>query len=103
LRHFHRAAIRAAETRSRPLADDDAAHGLEHQLVHALVEYLSGGGAAEEETETTCRHRGIPARFEDLLQHEPFPDIGEICTALGISERTQCQCCEEHPHMGPGD
>src|SRR5215471_9028871 len=33
LRHFYRAAIRAAEMRSRALADDEALRGLEQQLI----------------------------------------------------------------------
>jgi len=102
LHHFHRAAIRAAETRSRVLVDNQAANGLKQQLIHALVECLSAG-SVDEETEAACRHRDILARFEDLLQDRPAPDIAEICAALGISERELRQCCEEHLGMGPGD
>jgi AraC-like DNA-binding protein len=100
LRHFHRAAIRAAEMRSRALADNEAAHGLEHQLIHALVECLSAK-SVDKETETACRHRDILARFEDLAQDQPFLDIAEICGALGVSERTLRRCCEEQLGMGP--
>jgi len=100
LRHFHRAAIRAAEMRSRALADNEAAHGLEEQLIHALVECLSTR-SVDEETETAGRHRDILARFEDLAQHHPVLDIAEICGALGISERTLRLCCEEQLGMGP--
>jgi AraC-like DNA-binding protein len=102
LRHFHQAAIRAAEMRSRALADHEAAHGLEHQLIHALVECLSVK-SVDKETEAACRHRDILARFEDLLQKQPPRDIAEICAALGISEATLRQCCEEQLGMGPGD
>ena len=99
LRHFHRAAIRAAEMRSRVLADNEAAHGLEQQLIHALVECVSAR-SVDRETEATCRHRDILARFEDLVQDQPFLDIAEICGALGISERTLRRCCEEQLGMG---
>jgi AraC-like DNA-binding protein len=99
LRHFHRAAIRAAEMRSRALADNEAAHGLEQQLIHALVECVSAR-SVDRETEATCRHRDILARFEDLVQDQPFLDIAEICGALGISERTLRRCCEEQLGMG---
>jgi len=88
--------------RSRVLADSEAAYGLEQQLIHALVECLSAG-SVDKETEVGCRHRDILARFEDLLQDRPAPDIAEICAALGILERTLHQCCEEHLGMGPGD
>jgi AraC-like DNA-binding protein len=102
LRHFHRAATRAAEMRSRVLADNQAADGLKQQLIHALVECLSAR-SVDEEPEAARRHRDILARFEDLLQDRPAPDIAQICAALGISERTLCQCCKEHLGMGPGD
>jgi len=102
LRHFHRAAIRAAEMRSRALADNEAAHGLEHQLIHAVVECLAGR-SVDEETEAALRHRDILAQFEDLLQNQPRLDIAEICGALGISEATLRQCSEEQLGMSPGD
>jgi len=41
LRHFHRAAIRMAEARAGALTDLQGAHGLEQQLLHALIECLS--------------------------------------------------------------
>jgi AraC-like DNA-binding protein len=99
-RSLYRAAIRMAETRSITLVDIEAAHGLEQQLIHALVECLSAG-SAEEETPAARRHRGIPARFEDLLQAEPFLQITEICAALGVSARVLRECCKKHLDMGP--
>jgi hypothetical protein len=42
LRHLHAAAIRAAEVRPGVLISLEAAHGLEQQLIHALLECLSG-------------------------------------------------------------
>jgi AraC-like DNA-binding protein len=100
IRSLFRVAIRMAEARSRALIDIEAAHGLEQQLIHALVECLSVG-SAEEETPAARRHRGIPARFEDLLQAEPFPQITEICAVLGVSERMLRECCKTHLGMGP--
>ena len=66
---LHRAAIGMAEARAGALTDLQAAHGLEQQLLDALIECLSEG--AEEETATDRRHRDILARFEDLLVAEP--------------------------------
>jgi AraC-like DNA-binding protein len=99
LAQLHRAAIRMAEARSGALADVEAAHGLEQQLIHALIECLSGGPLAEE-IPAACRHRGILAGFEDLLRTEPFPSVTEICVALGVSERLLRACCSEHLRMG---
>jgi AraC-like DNA-binding protein len=100
LAQLHRAATRMAEARSGALADVEAAHGLEQQLIPALIECLSDG-PAQEETSAARRHRGILAGFEDLLQAEPFPNMSEICGALGVSERLLRGCCKEHLGMGP--
>ena len=89
-----------AEARSGALTDVEAAHGLEQQLIHALIECLSGG-SADEETPTARRHRGILAQFEDLFQAGPFPKMDEIYAALSVSERTLRECCKNHLGMGP--
>jgi AraC-like DNA-binding protein len=99
LRDLHRAAIRMAEARAGALTDPQAAHGLEQQLLHALIECLSNG--PDEETATARRHRDILARFEDLLVAQPFLPITDICAALGVSERLLRECCRKHLGMGP--
>ena len=100
LRSFHGAAVRRVEARSAVLADSEAAHGLEQQMIEALVECLATG-PVEEETGTTARHRAILARFEDLLRSQPLLGIAEICGALGASERTLRDCCNKHLGMAP--
>jgi AraC-like DNA-binding protein len=99
LRDLHRAAIRLAEARAGAITDLQAAHGLEQQLLHVLIECLSEG--AEEETATGRHHRDILARFEDLLAAQPFLPVPDICAALGVSERMLRMCCQEHLGMGP--
>jgi AraC family ethanolamine operon transcriptional activator len=89
-----------AEARAGALTDLQAAHGLEQQLLHALIECVSG--RPEEETATGRRHRDILARFEDLLITEPFLGIARISVVLGVSERSLWQCCKKHLGMGPG-
>jgi AraC-like DNA-binding protein len=100
LHHLHRAAIRMAEGRAGALTDAQAAHGLEQQLLHALIECLSRG-LTDNETSAACRHRGILARFEDLLVAEPSLHTAEICAALGISGRMLRECCKKHLGTGP--
>jgi len=100
LRHFHGAAVRRVEAHSEVLADAEAAHGLEQQIIEALVECLTAG-PVEEETRTAARHRAILAQFEDLLQSEPLLGIADICAALGVSERTLRECCNKHLGMAP--
>src|SRR6516162_1489301 len=99
LRDLHRAAIRMAEARAGALNDPQAAHGLEQQLLGALIGCLSEG--AEEETATDRRHRDILARFEDLLVAEPSLPLVNICAALGVSDRSLRECCKKHLGMGP--
>jgi len=99
LRHLHRAAIRMAEARAGALTDLQGAHGLEQQLLHALIECLSV--EAKEETATERRHRELLARFEDRLAAEPFLPLADICRALGVSESSLRDCCKQHLGMGP--
>jgi AraC-like DNA-binding protein len=100
LRHFHQAAVRRANARSGVLADREAAHGLEQQVIHALVESLSAEPVYQE-TEAARRHRGMLARFEDLLAAEPPPSVSAIGTALGVSERMLRECCKKNLGMDP--
>jgi AraC family ethanolamine operon transcriptional activator len=100
LRHLHHAAMRTAEARSGVPADSEAAHGLEQQVIHALVESLSAGPVYEE-TETARRHRGILGRFEELLEAEPPPTISHIVAALGVSPRMLRECCGKNLGMDP--
>jgi AraC-like DNA-binding protein len=99
LRQLHRAAIRSAEIRSGVLTDDDAVHGLEQQLIHALIDCLSAGPL--DEHKSAQRHRDVLARFEGLLQTQPFFRVAEICATLGVSDRMLRSLCEEHLGMSP--
>jgi hypothetical protein len=96
---LHQAAIRAAEIRAGLLADGQAAHGLEQQLIHALVDCLSAGPLGEDIS--AHRHRDILARFGDLLQMQPFLRVTEICAVLGVSDRILRSLCEEHLGVSP--
>ena len=104
LRHLHSAAIGLVESRSRAVIDGEAAHGLEQQLIHALVDCLSDGSAIEA-TPTTCNHEDIALRFEALLQIEPERAfrVAELCSALGVSAPTLSLCSEEQLGMGPAE
>ncbi|MGA7264023.1 MAG: helix-turn-helix transcriptional regulator [Stellaceae bacterium] len=99
---LHGAGTRMAESRPETLIGAEAAHGLEQQLIHALVECLSTGPAYET-APATLRHQDIVVRFEGLLQAQPERDlrIGEICAALGVSERTLRSVCAEHLGVSP--
>jgi AraC-like DNA-binding protein len=91
-----------AETRPEALLGSEAAHGLEQQLIHALVECLSAG-SADEVTPAAGRHRDIAIRLEGLLQARPERNlrIAEICASLGVSDRVLRRCCDEQLGMSP--
>jgi AraC-like DNA-binding protein len=99
LRQLHRAAIRSAEIRSGVLVDSEAVHGLEQQLIHALIDCLSSGPL--DEHKPGQRHRDVLARFEGLLQMQSFFRVDEICAVLAVSEQTLRSCCEEHLGVSP--
>ena len=99
MRQRHQAAIRAAEIRAGLLANDEAAHGLEQQLIHALVDCLSAG--PPDQNISAQRHREILARFEDLLRMQPFLRVAEICGELGVSNRMLRNLCKEHLGVSP--
>jgi AraC-like DNA-binding protein len=95
LRQLHRAAVQMAEARSGVLADAAAAHGLEQQLLHALIDCL-GVGPVCREPPAARRHRDILARFETVLQTDVLQSSADICAALGVSPRLLRECCKEH-------
>jgi AraC-like DNA-binding protein len=99
---LHRAAVRIAESRSAALAGDEAAHGLEQQLIHALVKCLSAG-PVDRETPAARRHRDILARFEDLIEAASPQRMTDICAALGVSERLLRACCKAHLRMSQSE
>jgi AraC-like DNA-binding protein len=99
LRRLHQAAVHRAKVRSEVFADAEAAHGLEQQVIHALVDCFAG--PIEAETEADHWHCGILARFEDLIAADPLLGVAEISTTLGITHRVLSVCCKNHLGMGP--
>jgi AraC-like DNA-binding protein len=102
LRSLHTAAIRTAGKNPRALINIEAAHGLEQELIHAIVECLSEG-ATTLETRAERRHRDIMVRFEQLLRSKPTvkTSMAEISATLRVSERGLRYACTEHLGMGP--
>jgi AraC-like DNA-binding protein len=99
LRHLHQAAIQVAEIRAAALIDDEIAHGLEQELIHALIDRLSAGPV--EEAVSAQRHRDILARFEGQIETQPTLSIAEISAVLDVSDRMLRICCEEHLGVSP--
>jgi AraC-like DNA-binding protein len=93
---------RMAEIHPQALVDAEAAHGLEQQLIHAVVECLSEGSGGEG-TAAARRHQDLMVGFEHLLQAHPNRNVrmAELCAALGVSDRLMRGVCAEHLGMSP--
>ena len=102
LRHLHSAAIGLVERRSSAVIDAAAAHGLEQQLIDALIECLSRSSAIET-TRATREHQDVALRLEALLQTHPeqYLRMAEICSAIDVSARALRLSCKEQLGMGP--
>lgn len=100
LRHLHAAAIHAVEFRQGEFIGPEAAHGLDQQILGALIECLSAGSIAEE-TPVTCRCHDMMVRFEALLerQHDNNPPITEIAAELGVPQLVLRRDCQTHLGM----
>ena len=102
LRSLHAAAIRMASVHPQTLMDPEAAHGLEQQVIHAVVECLPGSiidpGSAKKR-----REQDTMVGFEQLLQNQSDRSVRltEICLALDVSERSLRRLCVDHLGMSP--
>jgi AraC-like DNA-binding protein len=102
LHRLHAGATRMAEIHPQALVDAEAAHGLEQQLIHAVVECLSEA-SGDEGTAAARRHQDMMVGFEHLLQAHPDRNVRmtELCAALGVSDRLLRSVCAEHLGMSP--
>ena len=102
LTDLHVAAIRQTEIRPGASIEAEAAHGIEQELIHALIDCLSAG-PADDNARTRRRHASIMARFDDTLRAHPnrVMSLDEICEAVRASERNLRTCCAAHLGMGP--
>jgi AraC-like DNA-binding protein len=102
LRRLHAAAGGLAETAPEIIENPDAARGLEQALTEAMLACLEATGVREE-TAARRRHGVIVRRFLALTDASADQAIylTEICTALGVNERTLHYCCQEQFGVGP--
>jgi AraC-like DNA-binding protein len=99
---LHECVVQFARTAPDILALPSVAKELEQQLVHAMIWCLAGDMPAGTRPHPGQRSKVI-AQFEDFLaarQYEPAY-LAEICTAIGVSERTLRTCCHDYFGMGP--
>ena len=104
LRHLHSVAIRLVERGSNALVEGEAVHGLEQQLIEAVVDCLAKGSVIDP-SPAMCERQDVALRFEALLQTQPARAhrMIEICSALGVSAQTLRVSCEAQLGMGPAE
>jgi len=102
LRALHKMARRLAKDTPDALTRPATVRAIDQDLVDALVTCLAGTQSNTSSRRGGC-HKKLIARFEDFLAARHYEPVylAEICTAIGVSERTLRTCCQEHLGMGP--
>ncbi len=100
--NLHTRAGRVVETRPSTFVHPEAARSLEHDLIHALAECIAQGHWLETSSMQRQRAR-IMERFEAELATRPHQNasVVDICTGMGVSERTLRMCCRQFLGMAP--
>jgi AraC-like DNA-binding protein len=102
IRRLHTKACGLARTRPDVLAHREVARALEHELLHALVNALTGPEACDDAARRQ-RRAAIMARLEKVLgaQSDRQLSMAELCAGTGVPERTLRLCCEEFLGLSP--
>jgi AraC-like DNA-binding protein len=102
LQRLHAVAGELAETAPVVLDQPEAARGLEQALIEAMVACL-GDGDVREDRAALRQHATIMRKFYSAIEARPDEAlyIPELCTSLGVSERTLRVCCHEQLGIGP--
>jgi AraC-like DNA-binding protein len=102
LKRLHETAGDLAEHAPAVIANPGAARGLEQALIGAMVGCI-GAGEAHEDRTALRQHAIIMRRFHRVVEEhldEPLY-IPELCTEIGVSERTLRVCCQEQLGVSP--
>jgi AraC-like DNA-binding protein len=102
LQRLHAAAGELAEQAPEIIANPDAARGLEQALVDAMVACLSNGEVRQDQS-AQRRHSLIMRRFHRAVEESADQPLylPELCTEIGVSDRTLRVCCQEQLGMSP--
>lgn len=102
LRSLHAAAVHLAKHAPGAIEDPHRACGLEAALTEAMVDCLANGHMRAD-TASQRRHTAIIKRLhalEEAARERPLY-LAEVCSALGVSQRTLHQICNEMLGIGP--
>ena len=91
-----------AENSPHLLANAEVARALKQSLIGATIACLDDSDARDEKWAQQT-HDTIMKRFRRVLEEHPDRPIyvPEICTAIGVPDRTLRLCCQEHLAMSP--
>jgi len=101
LRRLHRATVDLAETAPEVVRHPDAARGLQQHLIEAAFGAFADGN--DQGSIPGHRRQRIMARFEALIEANPDRALflTEVCEAIGVTERTFRNCCQQDLGMSP--
>jgi len=102
LQNLHAAAGQLAEHAPDVVAVPEAAHGLEQALIDAMVGCF-GSGEVDADRSALRQHALVMRRFHRIVEEHPDKAlfIPEVCKAIGTSDRTLRECCQEQLGISP--
>lgn len=102
LQRLYAAAVQLAKEAPEIIANAEAVRALEHDLVQTLVACLRPAND-EEDAVAKRRHALIMRRFHSMVAESGDRPVyvADLCSAIGVSDRTLQICCREHLGMGP--
>jgi AraC-like DNA-binding protein len=102
LRRLHAAAGDLACTAPEIIANPHAARGLEEALIEAMMGCIAAPEAGQDRP-AGRRHAAIMRRFHEAVATggDSAMYLSELCSAIGVADRTLRSCCQEHLGMSP--
>ena len=102
LQRLYAAAVHLAQKAPEIIANSEAARGLDNEIVQALVGCLRTS-EHEEDAVAKRKHALVMRRFHAAVtdsRDRPLY-VSDLCSTIGVSDRTLQSCCQEHLGMGP--
>ena len=101
LRELHSSAMRAFRAHAGRVASAEAAHGLQQQLIHALVLCVSRE-ATPLFTTSGRRAYDVMTQFEEAVSRNTgHLRVTQLCSMLQVSEGVLRRCCKEFLGTAP--
>ena len=102
LQRLYAAAVHLTKKAPEIIANPEAARGLDNEIIQALVGCLRTS-EHEEDAVAKRKHALVMRRFHAAVtdsRDRPLY-VSDLCSTIGVSDRTLQSCCQEHLGMGP--